>query len=471
LPTILVADDNSNIQKMVTLAVKDMGVDVVGVGNGEAAVRKLSELKPDLILADIFMPVRSGYDVCEFVKHEASLAHIPVVLLAGAFDPFDEREAQRVGADGVLKKPFVPPDPLLSMIRMLLCRPPVPVGSGTAPAAQEPTAAPLPPVPPAVAVPPPAPPAREESVAQEEFAEEFAAPVPALSEEVAEKFGLRRDFSAPVESDDVEEPVSSAAGDDGFHSWRSEGGVDTSFVNEAGSGKSGDRYWERDAPALARHEESAILRDAEFVEGHEYVTAVAAPPTAVAAATTPVEETRTTTPFASAGGSQETATADVPGFVSTLAEQLAPPAEEEPAGPPALAPVVSATLASTTVQEPASKSYLEPATGLVPMVAVSLAPETTEDPGPPAVSDAAADNGSARPAARAKARSNSDSYIRDSVRKLGISAPPDPALVNAIVDAVIEKMRPQILDIVTREILRPVIEALVHREFDKSRES
>ena len=136
---ILVADDNSNIQKMVGLALKDQGIDVVAVGNGEAAVRKISDVKPDLVLADVFMPVRNGYEVCRYVKEDSSLAHIPVILLVGAFDPLDEQEAQRVGADGVLKKPFVPPDPLISMVKSALTRagvslgPPAPAEKPAAP--------------------------------------------------------------------------------------------------------------------------------------------------------------------------------------------------------------------------------------------------------------------------------------------------------------------------------------------------
>src|SRR5215467_10584685 len=126
VPKILVADDNSNIQKMVGLALKDQGIDVVAVGNGEAAVRKISDIRPDLVLADVFMPVRNGYEVCRYVKEDSALSHIPVILLVGAFDPLDEQEAQRVGADGVLKKPFVPPDPLISMVKSALVRAGVP---------------------------------------------------------------------------------------------------------------------------------------------------------------------------------------------------------------------------------------------------------------------------------------------------------------------------------------------------------
>jgi CheY-like chemotaxis protein len=138
---ILVADDNSNIQKMVGLALKDQGIDVVAVGNGEAAVRKISDIRPDLVLADVFMPVRNGYEVCKYVKDDRTLCHIPVILLVGAFDPLDEQEAQRVGADGVLKKPFVPPDPLISMVKSALARAGVPLGNEPAAAEKAPAPA------------------------------------------------------------------------------------------------------------------------------------------------------------------------------------------------------------------------------------------------------------------------------------------------------------------------------------------
>jgi CheY-like chemotaxis protein len=120
VPRILVADDNTNIQKMVTLAFQERGVEVIAVGNGEAAVRRIPDANPDLVLADVFMPVRNGYEVCEFVKKDSRFAQTPVILLVGAFDPLDEKEARRVGADGVLKKPFVPPDPLIAMVMSAL---------------------------------------------------------------------------------------------------------------------------------------------------------------------------------------------------------------------------------------------------------------------------------------------------------------------------------------------------------------
>jgi hypothetical protein len=84
--------------------------------------------------------VRNGYEVCSYVKQDPALSHIPVILLVGAFDPLDEQEAQRVGADGVLKKPFVPPDPLISMVKSALAR--AGVALGNAPQAEKSTEVP-----------------------------------------------------------------------------------------------------------------------------------------------------------------------------------------------------------------------------------------------------------------------------------------------------------------------------------------
>lgn len=122
MPTILVADDNSNIHRMVTNALKDKGIEVIGVANGDAAIKKLEILNPDMVLADVFMPVKDGYELCEWIKGNQRLAAVPVFLLVGAFDPLDEHRVQGVKADGVLKKPFVPPDNLIGAVMAMLDR-------------------------------------------------------------------------------------------------------------------------------------------------------------------------------------------------------------------------------------------------------------------------------------------------------------------------------------------------------------
>lgn len=106
--TILLADDSSTIQRLVERTFEDSDFRVVSVSNGEAAVRKVEELRPAVVLADIFMPGKNGYEVCAFVKQHASLSGTPVVLLVGAFEAFDENEARRVGADTTVTKPFDP---------------------------------------------------------------------------------------------------------------------------------------------------------------------------------------------------------------------------------------------------------------------------------------------------------------------------------------------------------------------------
>jgi CheY-like chemotaxis protein len=106
MPTILLADDSITIQKIVNLTFSGEGIDVVTVGNGEAAVKKIHEIRPALVLADIFMPGKNGYEVCDYIKNDASLTATPVILLVGAFEPFDSNEAARVKADGHLTKPF-----------------------------------------------------------------------------------------------------------------------------------------------------------------------------------------------------------------------------------------------------------------------------------------------------------------------------------------------------------------------------
>ena len=114
---VLIADDSSKVQRELSQMLQESGVEVVTVSNGEHAVRKLSTVRPDLVLADIFMPVRSGYEVCEYIKNNYEFAHIGVLLLTSKLEPFDEKEARRVRADGTLEKPFADPAAALATIK------------------------------------------------------------------------------------------------------------------------------------------------------------------------------------------------------------------------------------------------------------------------------------------------------------------------------------------------------------------
>ena len=103
---ILLADDSITIQKVVELTFSDGDYEVIAVNNGAKAVAKLSEVRPDIILSDIIMPEKNGYEVCEFVKSHPEYRNIPVILLTGTFEPFDPDRADKAGCDAVVTKPF-----------------------------------------------------------------------------------------------------------------------------------------------------------------------------------------------------------------------------------------------------------------------------------------------------------------------------------------------------------------------------
>jgi CheY-like chemotaxis protein len=103
---VFVADDSVTIQKIVSLAFSEEDVVIEAVSDGDAALESLQRFKPDIVMADVFLPGCSGYEVCARVKEDPELQHIPVVLLVGTFEPFDESEASRVRCDGHLTKPF-----------------------------------------------------------------------------------------------------------------------------------------------------------------------------------------------------------------------------------------------------------------------------------------------------------------------------------------------------------------------------
>src|SRR6266540_1170462 len=104
--TLLLADDSITIQKVVGITFANEDFKVTSVDNGEDALTRARELKPDIILADVVMPRRNGYEVCEAVKGDPGLRHIPVLLLAGTFEAFDEARARQAHADGHIAKPF-----------------------------------------------------------------------------------------------------------------------------------------------------------------------------------------------------------------------------------------------------------------------------------------------------------------------------------------------------------------------------
>ena len=127
--TLLLADDSVTIQRVIELTFADEAIKVVAVSDGDQAIERIESDPPDIVLVDIGMPGRSGYEVAQHIKQSPRLKHIPVLLLTGAFEPVDQARAVAAGCDGVLAKPFEP-QLVIARVKELLAR----GGGGAAPA-------------------------------------------------------------------------------------------------------------------------------------------------------------------------------------------------------------------------------------------------------------------------------------------------------------------------------------------------
>ena len=99
---ILLADDSVTIQKVVELTFSEEDFEVTCVSTGTQALEKIQEIRPHIVLLDVILPGKNGYEICDAIKKDKALAKIPVLLLTGTFEPFDRRRAESVGADGHL---------------------------------------------------------------------------------------------------------------------------------------------------------------------------------------------------------------------------------------------------------------------------------------------------------------------------------------------------------------------------------
>jgi CheY-like chemotaxis protein len=495
VPRILVADDNSNIHRTVALALKEAGVEVVAVGNGEAAVRKIAEIKPDLVLADIFMPVRSGYEVCEFVKQDPRFAGVPVVLLIGAFDPFDEREAQRVRADAILKKPFVPPDSLLRTVADLLAQSASRVSPAPAPSvAKAETAAHLP-APASAAQPPQYMDAPPEEIAPAKARLEWDSDTQPVA------FGtLLETPAAETDADDsvmtarrdpnLGEPAfwtppAEAEGEQGEADPEESQAESTTPLGDEEERSSGAGVDELSPRATASSEiaqpESSIDLEDSVLELPELVLPVNQ------SSQTPAETMQDST----------LDLPDVPELDLPPAEPLAPlPAPASLSEPRALGAEAPEDAQSTL---PDLKDFAwaapsfptEPAKTAPHSEAAAESNYTSEkesiDGAAPgfgtlapflaSLTSAASARGAAEspesfefdsiPAPAQDVRGGSSKTESAAALDTRVASRLDPAVIEAIAQRVIERMQPEIIELVTRELLRPAVEALVQRELEK----
>lgn len=104
--SVLVADDSLTIRTAIQMLLSRDDVSITTADNGSDALRIAKQTRPQLVLVDCAMPGLSGYDVCESIKQDPELSGIPVLLLTGNHEPYDESRARASGADGAIFKPF-----------------------------------------------------------------------------------------------------------------------------------------------------------------------------------------------------------------------------------------------------------------------------------------------------------------------------------------------------------------------------
>ncbi len=485
---ILVADDNSNIQKMVALALKDEGIDVVAVGNGEAAMRKIPDLRPDLVLADIFMPVRNGYEVCEFVKSDSRYMNTPVVLLVGAFDPLDEQETQRVRADGVLKKPFIPPDPLINMVKALLAKngqKPLPV----------PAVTPVKPATPAQTTPVPlnqpssssginTAPAEESlrqrgkvsSSAQQQPPPPFIAPARQPAPQAAkiqdsdEVVTSARDanlgdpsWATPAEPRELEEKTETRPQDMlDMHSF----GKDESSVEPE------EAYFRPDSPLFDSADLGADVGATIVFHNEPAVPQQTSSQPAAAAE----NDSNGVLAQSENDAPSSSASLETPMEMFKFDPTLTFPAATPDAPAEDAAPLSRPTAAHTTAQPPATAEKPYDTHEQIEPIELELPPLPDHDSVITAATEAArlafselktspGSGGAAESSNRNASVTQKDTFSPSLPAKASPS--PTPEMIEAVVSRLLERMQPEIMEVVNREVLRPAIEAMVRRVMEK----
>jgi CheY-like chemotaxis protein len=339
--TILLADDSITIQKVVELTFSDGDYRVFCVANGAQALRKIPEVRPDVVLLDIVMPEKNGYEVCEALQADPATASIPVLLLTGTFEPFDQTRAEAAGARGHVTKPFES-HTLVQRVEELLAQGPA---RGRAAAAPAPIASP--------SIPAPSPasgatPRAASSFAATEAAADPAPPMPAMSRPVNQPTGPHPAL-VPAEPDS--------------------GGAYLGFADLAIGEEDAvvrDRYDEMDAPASpdANASGSGAGESMEgFVSGYD-----------MPASTTP--PSRGETPRTPAAAAPRPASDLPPAPPDTPA---APAARSDDSFPAALSPEALDRLADLVVRRMSERVVREIAWEVIPGVAESVVRERIKE--------------------------------------------------------------------------------------------
>ncbi len=444
---VLIADDSLKVQKELTALLKGAGIEAVTVSNGEHAVRKMSSVQPDLVLADIFMPVRDGYEVCEFVKSSGEFPHTRVVLLVSKMEPYDDNRAKIVRADGKIEKPLSEdPAAVLATVKqhldkVLAGKPapaPPPIDEFAAAVHVE---APAPEPEPEVFSTRPTPVRFEKAEVGLGFTGLMAEEAPAATPEPAPPreapplpaAAMVSEVSASDEEvvDLSQATMLTSAGElqRRIQEESPEGAVTEERIGEAevvGTVRLHSAP-EPTPPAPPADEGTVIMTRLEKPAGAE-IREVEKPALAEAWEMTGPQEGAPPVPVVGGFDSQW---ASSPEDSEQAAVEEAPPAEEAPA-PPA--------------EAPAEQPYAAEEFAAAMSAALSSQPPTPPEPEP-------------EPPAMVTPTPMADAYAGPAMMP-GV----DPAMVDEVVNRVLERLTPQVMDTIAREVVRPLAESLLREK-------
>lgn len=103
---ILLADDSPQALRLAEQILASQNLEVVSVTDGAVALRRIADVQPDVLIADVYLPTKNGFDLARFLRAQPQHRHVGIIFAAGPADEFDEQDARNAGADVILRKPF-----------------------------------------------------------------------------------------------------------------------------------------------------------------------------------------------------------------------------------------------------------------------------------------------------------------------------------------------------------------------------
>ncbi|MGI0487105.1 response regulator transcription factor [Pantanalinema rosaneae CENA516] len=119
MSTVLIVDDSTTVREMVSEHLRKGGFNVIEAVDGEEAIEKIKANLPDIVVTDIVMPRKNGYELCRWIKNDPVAKVIPVVMCTSKSEEFDIYWGMKQGADAYITKPYHPPDLLAAVKRLL----------------------------------------------------------------------------------------------------------------------------------------------------------------------------------------------------------------------------------------------------------------------------------------------------------------------------------------------------------------